>query len=121
MAERTAFTFPKLDPEALLNLQKANLATVVEAHKILTDAARAIAELNAELVKETTQRFFGKAETPRTPEAILASARAGAQRAVTVAGEGLDLGIRAQGEVAELLVKRATANIDQLKAFAAAA
>lgn len=112
---------PKLDLEAVFALQKANLAAAQEAQSVLLDAAQAIARAQHGYVSELVARAEAalKAREPKKPEALLADAQASAQKAVAVAKEGIELGVAAQRRVADLLAKRAQANLDELKALAA--
>jgi hypothetical protein len=112
---------PKLDLEALFALQKANLAAAQEAQSVLLDAGQAVAKIQAGYVEgllaETAAAL--KAKEPKKPEAVLAEAKAAAEKAVAVAKEGVDLSVAAQRKVAELLAGRAQANLAELKALAA--
>lgn len=127
MAYPTLPSFPKFDLDAFATIHKGNLETAFQAQKVLTDAAQAMAKLNADWLKDVALKaraYYAKpaATSARSkPEAVLADAREAAERGLAVAREGLDVGVRAQGEVVDLLARRAAANLDSVKAFAAPA
>jgi hypothetical protein len=114
--------FPKFDVTALVNMHKANVETLVQAQKVWADAAQAIAKLQYGLFEDGVKSAQGllKLDPKGKPEIAFADVKAAAEKAVAVAKEEFDLGVKAQNEVAQLFVRRATANIDELKAFAAA-
>ncbi len=124
MAKTAIPTFPRIDVDAVVGLQKANIETVLKAHRIVSETAQAVVTLHAGWLQEAAEQVrgaFAKAGATRKPEAVLADARVAAERAFAVARQKIDLGTRAQSEVVDLLAKRAAANLDQVKAFAAAA
>ncbi len=121
---RTApkLTFPKFDLESLFALQKANLDSLTQAQHVWVDAAQAILRLQHSWVQDVVKGFegAGQVDTQKKPEAYLADAKANAEKAMAIAKQGIDLGLKAQNEVAQILTKRATANMDEIKGFAAA-
>ena len=50
--ELPKLALPKLDFDALVALQKANIETMLAAHKIVFDLAQTVAKRQAELMKE---------------------------------------------------------------------
>lgn len=114
---------PKFDFDAVVALQKANVETMVAAQKIIFDLAQTVTKRNVELVKE----FLAKAEgtmkagfdAKKQPAAYVEEAKSAVEKALADAKETLDLGIKAQNEVVDLFVKRASANFDQVKSLAA--
>lgn len=112
---------PKLDLETVFALQKANLAAVQEAQSVLLDAAQAIVKLQhgyaSELVAQAEAAL--KAKEPRKPEAVIADAKAAAEKAVAAAKQGVELGVAVQRRVAELVAQRVQANLAELKTLAA--
>jgi len=113
---------PKFDVEALVTLQKANIETFVAAQKILFDLAQTVAKKQVEYVKESfakSEALFKGFDTKKQPTAYADELKAAVERAVTDVKETVDLGIKAQSEVVDLFVKRATANFDDLKSTAA--
>jgi phasin family protein len=117
----TAVT-PKFDYEAVASLYKANLETFVAAQRILFDFQQTVARRQVEMVKES----FAKAETmlngwdaQKQPQAYVDEAKAAIEKAIADVKETVDLGFKAQNEVVDLFVKRATANFDGAKRLAA--
>jgi cellulose synthase (UDP-forming) len=122
---KTAATpvFPTFDVNAFASMQKANVETLLQAQRIVSETAQAVAKLQADWLKEVAQQmqaYFGAAAAKK-PEAMLADGRAATERALAVARQGFDLGVRAQSEVVDLFTKRAVANLGEVKSFAAAA
>ena len=113
---------PKIDLDAVFGLQKANLATAQEAQNVLLDAAQAIVRAQYGWAEEAAAevRAALNAKAPKQPEAVLAEVKAAAEKAVAVAKESVDLGVMAQRRVADLLSRRAAANVEQIKVLAAA-
>lgn len=120
-ADNPKFEMPRFDLGQMLALQKSNLDTLVEAQKIMSDAAQGIARLQAGYVNEMMNQFQASFDqkAPREPEAYLAKAQAYAEKAVAVAREQFSLGSKAQSEVIGLFTKRAVGNLDQAKKTAA--
>ena len=114
---------PKFDLDALVALQKANLDTVVAAQNIMFDLAQTVAKRHADLVKDA----FGKAETlfkggydaQKQPQAYVDEVKAVVEKAMADVKETVDLGFKAQSEVVDLFVKRATQNIEDVRGLAA--
>jgi phasin family protein len=123
LGEMPKLNLPKMDFDALVALQKANLETLLAAQRIVLDLAQTVAKRQAELVKE----LMGKAEvamkggfdSKKQPAAYVDDAKAAMEKAVADAKETIDLGLKAQNEVVDLLVKRASANFEQVKQLAA--
>lgn len=115
------FKLPKFDLEALLGLQKSNLAVVQEAQTVLVDAFQAIARLQYGYAQELAANAKAalSAKQPSEPKAALAEVQAAAGKAVEVTKQGVDLSVAAQKRVVELVSKRVQANVDELKALAA--
>ena len=115
-----AFAMPKFDFGSLVAMQKGNVETLVQAQGVMVEAAQAIAKLQTGFLEETFKnmqtflKFDGKAK----PETYFADAKAAAEKAIAVAKEELDVGMKAQTEVVQLVSKRAAANIEGLKAMA---
>jgi hypothetical protein len=106
---------PKLDLEALVALQKANIATIVAAQKIMLDLARAMARKQVELVEEMMARSQALLGTDGTkqPSSLAGEVRAAAEKAVAAVNETVELGVKVQSEIADLFVRRAAANEDE--------
>lgn len=133
--DRFTASFPKFDMngfvamqkafnmDGLVAMQKANVATAMQAQRVLTDAAQAMFRLQADWISEASRQVqaMTKYDVTKGPDAVLADTRAATERAFAVGREQLDVGMRAQGEAVDLVAKRAAANVDQAKARAAAA
>lgn len=115
-------TLPKFDLDGLFALQRANLESLTQAQQVWVDATQAIVRLQHNWVQEVFKGFegVGQIDAQKKPEAYLADAKVNAEKAMAVAKQGFDLGVKAQSEVAQILTKRAAANIDEIKGFAAA-
>lgn len=113
---------PKVDLESLFALQKANLESLTQAQHVWIDAAQAILALQQGWVQDVVSGFdgFGKVDAQKKPEAYFADAKANAEKAMAVAKQGIDLGLKAQSDMAQILSKRAAANMDGFKGFVAA-
>ena len=115
------FKLPKLDVEAVFALQTANLAALHEVQSVLVDAAQAIARVQIGWLEDSAAGLkvaLGSKE-PKQPQALVADAKAAAEKAVAAGKQGLDLGVAAQQRVAELVAKRVQANLEEFKALAA--
>jgi hypothetical protein len=117
----TELKFPKLDIDALFAAQKANLAVVQEAQNVLIDAAQAILKAQydwtVDLVASGESALRGK--QPAKPEAFVADIQTTAEKTMAVAKQSVDLATAAHQRVAELVAKRAAANLDELRSLAA--
>jgi hypothetical protein len=120
-APLTDLKLPKLDIDALFAAQKANLAVAQEAQNVLMEAAQAIAKAQynwtMDLVASGENALRGK--QPAKPEALVADMQSTAEKTMAVARQSVDLATAAQQRVAELVARRAAANLDELKSFAA--
>jgi phasin family protein len=113
---------PKFDVEALVTVQKANVETFVAAQKIIFDLIQTVAKKQVEIVKEAMAKadvMFKGFDAKKQPTAYADEMKAAVEKAMADVKETVDLGIKAQSEVVELLVKRATANFEEMKAVAA--
>ena len=114
--------FPKFDFDAVIAFQKGNMETMVSAQKIFLDLFQTVAKRQAEVVKYG----FGKSEAmiktfdaTRQPAEYMDEARAAMEKAMADAKETMDLGMKAQTEVVDLLVARATQNFDEVRSLTA--
>ena len=114
---------PKFDVEALVAMQKANIETVVSAQRIFFDLAQTVTKRNAEMVKELFQRTGTMTRTTtgtsRQPQAYVDDAKSAMEKVMADVKETMDLGMKAQSEVVDLFVKRATRNFEEVRALAA--
>lgn len=123
LPELPKLSVPKLDLDAVIALQKANVETVIAAQKIFFDLFQTVSKRQAELFKEMVGKvegsFKGGFDSKKQPAAYVDEAKAAIEKAMADAKETMDLGLKAQAEVVDLFVKRATANFDQVKSLAA--
>jgi hypothetical protein len=113
---------PKFDVSALVAMQKANIETVVSAQRIVFDLAQTLAKRNTDLMKEMFQRagtMTRTADASRQPQSYVDEAKSAMEKVMADVKETMDLGIKAQSEVVDLFVKRATRNFEDVKALAA--
>jgi phasin family protein len=113
---------PKVDFDSMLSLYKSNVETFVAAQRIMFDFSQTLAKRQVEMLKET----FAKAEVmmkgwdgKKQPQVYVEEAKAAIEKAMADVKETMDLGMKAQHEVVDLFVKRATANFDEVKSLAA--
>lgn len=123
LPELPKLAMPKVDLDAWIALQKANVETVIAAQKIFFDLFQTVSKRQAELVKEMVGKVEGSMkggfDAKKQPAAYVDEAKAAIEKAMADAKETMDLGLKAQAEVVDLFVKRATANFDQVKSLAA--
>lgn len=112
---------PKIDLDAVIAVQKQNLATVQEAQNVLVDATQAVVRLQRGYAEETVAGAQSalKAREPKKPQVAIEEFKAAAEKAVAVTKQGVDITVAAQRRVVELFTQRAQANVDALKALAA--
>jgi hypothetical protein len=113
---------PKFDAEGVLGLYKANVETFVAAQRIMFDFSQTVAKRQVEMVKDS----FARAELllkgwdgKKQPQNYVDEAKAAIEKAMADVKDTMDLGLKAQNEVVDLFVKRATANFDEAKQIAA--
>ena len=113
---------PKFDVEALVTLQKANIETIVAAQKIMFDLVQTVAKKQVEMSRRRWPRprlMFKGFDAKKQPAVYADEMKAAVEKAMADVKETVDLGIKAQSEVVDLFVKRATANFEEMKAVAA--
>jgi len=121
-AKVQAPAFPKVDVEALFALQRANLETLFQAHKLVFDLFETLTRRQAELVKEMMARaedYMKGFDPARQPKAYVEDARAAIEKAMAEMKQAVELGLETQKKVVELFVQRASANLDEVKRIAA--
>ncbi|MEO1016917.1 MAG: phasin family protein [Pseudomonadota bacterium] len=124
MAAKAApkFEFGKVDFEQMLTLHKANLATMFETQRVVLDAAQTLAAAQFNYVRDVlgnAETMVSKLDPQAKPEAYAEDAKVAAEKAMAVAKNGYELGLKAQNDVAELWNKRVNANVEEFKKFAA--
>ena len=95
---------------------------MVAAQKIMFDLVQTVAKKQVEMVKEAmakTDLLFKGFDAKKQPAVYADEMKAAVEKAMADVKETVDLGIKAQSEVVDLLVKRATANFEEMKAVAA--
>lgn len=112
---------PKIDVDAVFDLQKGNLAAMQESQRVVLEAAQAVLRLSHGYAQELASSLKAMVPTdePAKPEAVLADVQAATQKAVSVAKQGVELGVAAQQRVVELVGERVTAGVKELTAGAA--
>lgn len=121
-AKTNSANFPKFDLDAWIALNKANLETLIAAQKIVFDFWQTVAKRQADMMKDSVGKFeglFRAFDVKKQPKDYVEEAKSVIEKAMADAKETLDLGMKAQAEVVDLFVKRATANLDEAKSLAA--
>ena len=116
------FEFPKFDDTAFKTLFKDNLEVAVKAQRMMLDATESMMKRQFDLTREmveTSQAAFVNFDVNKKPEAYVEEVKAAAERAQVIVKEEIDCGIKVQQDVADLVAKRVTANVDEIKKFAA--
>ena len=81
-----------------------------------------VAKKQAEYIKESfakSEAMFKGFDAKKQPAAYAEELKAAMEKAMADVKETVDLGVKAQSEVVDLFVKRATANFEEIKAVAA--
>ncbi|MFL5336885.1 MAG: hypothetical protein ACJ8H8_27840 [Geminicoccaceae bacterium] len=112
---------PKFDLNALLSVHKANLATASQVQTILVDAVQAVALAQYAYVSQAVAhaKVAVSAKALPKPEAVMADARAAAEKAIDVTKQVVNVTVGAQKQVAELAAQRLRASVTELKALGA--
>jgi hypothetical protein len=125
MAAKTTPPLPNLPTfnlDALVALQKANVETLVQVQKILTEAAEAAFQAQIKRLEawqgqiEAALKGF---DVSKKPEAYAKEAQAAVETVMAEAKAAVESGVKTQREVAQILADRAVANLNELKALAA--
>lgn len=103
-----------LDP-GLMDLQRANLDTLVEAQKRLCAAAQAIVELRFGWLETSAQTAHAMALSTSRPEAVQDELRQANERAASMMKRELEISLQVQSEVATMLLRLAGLNWRQLQ------
>ena len=111
---------PKIDVDAVFALQKGNLAAMQESQRVVLEAAQAVVRLSHGYAQDLASNLKAMAKTgePAKPEAVLADVQAATEKAVSVAKQGVELGVAAQQRVVELASERVKAGVKELSASA---
>jgi len=124
MAKPTASfpSFPRINFDAAVALQKANVEAIVQVQKILADAAQATWQLQVKRIdawKAQVQGAFKAFDPAKKPEAYAKDAQVAVEGAIADAKNAVERGVKVHNQVAELLTNRMVANMNELKALAA--
>ena len=118
-----AFQAPKfVNVEALQAMQKANLDTFVRAQQVFADATQAIFKLQVAWLNQANGAFKGYASNEAgrpAAEDVLAKMKAVTEHAVETGKAQTEIGLKAQQQVADLVVARVQKNIEETKSLAA--
>jgi hypothetical protein len=114
---------PKVDPDTLLALYDANVETGLAVQKVLLDLGRTLVGRQTVYVKEAQAKFEAFLTTgvdaKREPQSYVDEAKAAVEKVVADAKETVELGLKAQSEVVDLVSNRVNANLAQVTAPAA--
>ena len=86
------------------------------------DLVQTVAKKQVEMIKEAMAKadvVFKGFDAKKQPTVYADEMKAAVEKAMADVKETVDLGIKAQSEVVDLFVKRATANFEEMKAVAA--
>ncbi len=113
---------PKFNFEALFAMQQSQLDTFVAAQKIMFDLVTDFGSKQQARMKDTAAKAeamikgFG---TNKEPTAYVSEAKAVFEEVMSDARETMDLGLKAQNEMIDLLAKRAAASVGAAKSLSA--
>ncbi|MCB1883155.1 MAG: phasin family protein [Geminicoccaceae bacterium] len=113
---------PKINLDALVAMQKANIDALVEARNVLMGATQAIAKLQLGWYEQSLKHMqtLAKGDAAKNkPEDFFAEVKAVTERAMAVGKEQTDLGFKAQQQVAEIVTKRVQKTLENAKTVAA--
>ena len=99
-------------------MQRANMHTLAETQRVVLDYAQTVGSRQAELMKEMVERFnavMHRTNGKDRPDAYADEVKAVMEKSVADLKETMDLGMKAQHEVFELLMKQAAQNLDEVK------
>ncbi len=111
-------SMPKVDMDAMMAIQKANIETMTAIQKIMFDLTQAVAGRQADMFKEAfarTETIMKGFDQKKDPQAYVEEARAAFEKAFADVKETIDMGMKAQNEVVDLVVKRSQANIEDAR------
>lgn len=116
------FEMGKVDVEKMMTMHKANLGTMFEAQRIMLDATQTMIASHFNYVREAlgnAETMVSKLDPKAKPETYVEDAKAAADKAMEVAKNSYELGLKAQNDVAAIWNKRVTDNVEEMKKFAA--
>ena len=118
-----AFKLPMVDNGAVVEAQRKNVEALTEANKLVVEGWQAIAQRQSEIVREAAGDFTAALRDMSTEgasvEAQLAKqtdrVKQGFEQALANARELTELGVKSQGEAANLLSHRFIESLDEVK------
>lgn len=119
-----AFKLPMVDNDAMVKAQRKNVEALTEANKLVVEGWQAIAQRQSEIVREAAGEF-SSALRDMTSQGASVEARLakqtdmvkhGFEQALANARELTELGVKSQGEAANLLSHRFIEGLDEVKA-----
>ncbi|MCB2053331.1 MAG: hypothetical protein KDE35_03700 [Geminicoccaceae bacterium] len=117
------FDMPKMDLEGFFAMHKANLDTMIEAQAVMVDAGQQIARMQFAWFEDSMKMGRAALEgdaREKKPADMLAEVKSVTEKAMKVAKDEADLGLKAQQKVADLVAKRMSVNMQQVKSLVAA-
>lgn len=119
------FAAPKMDMDAFLSVQRKGMEVMTAANQAAFDGVRAIAERQADMVRESVEATAGAVEAMRTvkePKVAMEKqadfARTAFDKAVKDTNELRDLAVKTSGDVAAPISAHIRASMDDLTAMA---
>ena len=116
------FKMPQFDTAALIEYQRRNLEAFTAANQLAFEGAKAITERQVELARQVWEESAEAARTLGTvgkPEDQLAQqtslVKRGFERSVANLREIAEMGAKSNGEAVEVLSRRVTEGLDELK------
>jgi phasin family protein len=117
------FKFPHVDVESVVATQRKNFETLIEANRCALEGARAVAQRQAELMREGFERVSevaAEAMSPAAPEKKIAWSTELAKDAFEAGlanyKELFGIASKAGSEVFELMTKRISQSFDEFRA-----
>ena len=109
---------PTLPLDQFFAMQRANMETLAETQRVVLDYAQTVGSRQAELMKAMVERFnavMHRTNGKDRPDAYTDEVKAVMEKSMADLKETMDLGMKAQHEVFELLMKQAAKNLDDVK------
>ena len=117
------FKFPTVDVDSVVATQRKNFETLVEANRCALEGARAVAQRQAEMMRESFERaseVAAEAMAPSAPEKKIAwsteLAKDAFEASLASYKELFGIASKAGTEVFELMTKRISQSFDEFKA-----
>jgi hypothetical protein len=114
-------SLPTVDLDALVAAQQRNHDAAVEACRLATEGAKAVAKRQEEILEANVAELQGRIGKLESPEKYLELATAMAQRSFDQAREISDLAAKANREVLDVVTRRSNDALAELGAVVKAA